>query len=62
MKRVLIYFGIGSTDTAKVVPETLVDSVLVELTKRAPQTVAEKEFHKWLVEWKRKLDSDASNQ
>jgi hypothetical protein len=33
-----------------------VDSVLVELTKRAPQTVAEKEFHKWIVGWKKKLE------
>jgi len=35
--------------------EKLVDKELLHLTKRPPRTVAEKEFHKWLLSWKEKL-------
>ena len=35
--------------------ETVVDRELEALTKRAPRTQAEREFHKWLLIWKEKL-------
>jgi len=35
------------------VADTVIDEEIVRLTKRVPRTAAEKEFHKWLLEWKR---------
>jgi hypothetical protein len=62
LKRILVMLGIGKhyetmsvTETMSV-PETMVDAEIVRLTRCTPQTKAEKEFHKWLVDWKQKQE------
>lgn len=39
--------------------EKMVDAELQKLTKRAPRTTAEREFHKWLLMWQQKLQKVA---
>jgi len=34
--------------------EKMIDQELIKLTKRAPRTQAERRFHQWLLEWKKK--------
>jgi hypothetical protein len=48
--------GIGKHYETMSVPETMVDAEIVRLTRCMPQTKAEKEFHKWLVDWKQKQE------
>ncbi len=59
MKRLLLYFSTGKhaeDRDLREVPSTMVDEELVRLTKRVPQTKAERAFHDWLVDWKKKLE------
>jgi len=54
--QLLILLGIKKrpgTGEVIVVPETMVDDALVTLTKRIPKTKAEREFHRWLSDWKK---------
>jgi len=58
MKRILVMLGVRKSETETVaLPETMVDDELIRLTRRKPKTEAEREFHAWLLGWKRKLES-----
>ncbi len=37
--------------------EKMIDQELIKLTKRAPRTQAERRFHQWLLEWKKRQDN-----
>ncbi len=56
LKHILVMLGIGKHYETMSVPETMVDAEIVRLTRCTPQTKAEKEFHKWLVDWKQKQE------
>jgi len=56
VKRLLLFMRLVIINGRKVevaVADTVIDEEIVRLTKRVPRTAAEKEFHKWLLEWKR---------
>lgn len=54
MKRILMYLRITTPkSTMKIaVPDTLVDEEIARLTRRVPQTQAERAFHAWLINWR----------
>jgi hypothetical protein len=58
MKRILVYLNFvkGEKSEGRAVPEILVNEELTRLTRRTPQTQAEKAFHMWLQDWKEKID------
>lgn len=59
MKRILVYLNfVGSKSEQRVIPETLVNEELLRLTRRVPQTQAEKAFHVWLLTWKKKIEGE----
>lgn len=59
MRRILVYlnFVTDKKSEQRVIPEVLVNEELTRLTRRTPQTEAEKAFHTWLLEWRNKLDN-----
>jgi hypothetical protein len=54
VKRILVMLGMGKHSETMCLPETMIDAELARLTRCVPQTNAERQFHRWLVEWKEK--------
>ncbi len=59
MKRVFALIGLLEIKEPKVTHEEMIDAELVKLSRRTPRTKAEKQFHKWLIEWKATLPKKA---
>jgi hypothetical protein len=60
MKRILVYLNFvgGAKYELRAIPETMVNEELLRLTRRMPQTQAEKAFHVWLLGWKKKIEGE----
>jgi hypothetical protein len=58
MRRILLYLNFVTPKKSDqyLMPETMVDSELLRLTKHVPRTAAEREFHRWLLGWKKRLE------
>ena len=59
MRRILVYlnFVTNKKSEQRAIPEAMVNEELTRLTRRTPQTEAEKAFHAWLLEWRSRLDN-----
>jgi hypothetical protein len=54
MKRILFMLGMNRHQSEVLpMPESTIDEELVRLTRRVPRTTAEKQFHAWLLAWKK---------